>query len=429
MMYDEDYRGLARRFMKLRRHWLLIVEGALGCALVAMTVSLFLPKIYRATTYILVSDSKIGVGSRDSGALQLVMLPTFTPFVDNDALIAETLKNLHLDSAPYNLTLDRFRRANYLDVRIPKSTRLLEVNVEFPNPELAAALVNALAQGAVEFNNRMNVTDTAATQLFLKEQLDKARDNLNQAAARQVKIQEEARIEDREGELASLLAEKNNLSAQLQQLRLDLAQDQSKVSSLEQALANEPATVLLKKSVTADRFLELATEKLNPDATPLSMTEESPNKNREEMRRDLVAATVNSGAEAAGIKTVSARLELVNQQIGQLIGRLASLRSDVGTAQQNVALASEAVKNASHEYQTASVTVTSKSQDMKQISPAVVPERPIRPSVVFNTAVGFLLGGFVFAGITVLVFQSGRRFNRERAFIEEDAAEVTFHRS
>src|SRR5262245_40566938 len=104
MMYDEDYRGLARRFMKLRRHWLLIVEGALGCALVAMTVSLFLPKIYRATTYILVSDSKIGVGSRDSGALQLVMLPTFTPFVDNDALITETLKILHLDSAPYNLT-------------------------------------------------------------------------------------------------------------------------------------------------------------------------------------------------------------------------------------------------------------------------------------------------------------------------------------
>jgi len=159
------------------------------------------------------------------------------------------------------------------------------------------------------------------------------------------------------------------------------------------------------------------------------MTEESPNKNREEMRRDLVAATVDSAAEAAGIKTVSARLELVNQQIGQLIGRLASLRSDVGTAQQNVALASEAVKNASHEYQTASVTVTSKSQDMKQISPAVVPERPIRPSVVFNTAVGFLLGGFVFASIAVLVFQSGRRFNRERAFIEEDAAEVTFHRS
>jgi uncharacterized protein involved in exopolysaccharide biosynthesis len=429
MMYDDDDRGFARRFIKLRRHWLLIVEGAFGCALAAMTVSLFLPKIYRATTYILVSDSKIGVGSKDSGALQLVMLPTFTPFVDNDALITETLKNLHLDGAPYNLTLDRFRRANYLDVRIPKSTRLLEVNVEFPNPELAAALANAFAQGAVEFNNRMNVTDTAATQLFLKEQLDKARDSLSEASAKQVKIQEEARIEDREGELAALLAEKSKLSTQLQQFRLDFAQDQSKVSSLEQALATEPPTVLLKKSVTADRFLELATEKLNPEATPLSMTEESPNKNREDMRRDLVTATVDSAAEAAGIKTVSARLELVNQQIGQLIGRLASLRSDVDTAQQNVALASEAVKNASHEYQTASVTVTSKSQDMKQISPAVVPERPIRPGILFNTAVGFLLGGFVFAGITALIFQSGRKFNRERVFSEEDAAEVTFHRS
>src|ERR1044072_7445510 len=167
MMYDEDYRGLAGRFIKLRRHWLLIVEGALGCALVAMIVSLFLPKIFRATTYILVSDSKIGAGSKDSAALQLVMLPTFTPFVDNDALISESLKKLHLDGPPHNLTVDRFRRRNYLDVRIPKSTRLLEINVEFPDPRLAADLANALARGAVAFNDRMNVTDTQATQAFL----------------------------------------------------------------------------------------------------------------------------------------------------------------------------------------------------------------------------------------------------------------------
>src|SRR5207302_7903323 len=122
----------------------------------------------------------------------LVMLPTYTPFVDNDALISECLKKLHLDGPPYNLTVDRFRRRNYLDVRIPKSTRLLEVNVEFPDPQLAADLANAFAQGAVEFNDRMNVTDTMATQVFLKKQLDAASDSLNQASARQVKVQEQA---------------------------------------------------------------------------------------------------------------------------------------------------------------------------------------------------------------------------------------------
>src|SRR6267378_7302043 len=114
MMDDELDQQFTRRLKKLRRHWLRILEGACGCALVALIVSLFLPKIYRATTYILVSESKIGAGSRDTAAaaLQLVMLPTFTPFVDNDALISESLKKLHLDGPPYSLTVDIFRRRN-----------------------------------------------------------------------------------------------------------------------------------------------------------------------------------------------------------------------------------------------------------------------------------------------------------------------------
>jgi capsular polysaccharide biosynthesis protein len=419
MMDDELDQQFTRRLKKLRHHWLLILEGACGCALVALIISLFLPKIYRATTYILVSESKIGAGSKDNAALQMVMLPTFTPFVDNDALISESLKKLRLDGPPYNLTVDRFRRRNYLDVRIPKSTRLLEVNVEFPDPRSAADLVNALAQGAVEFNDRMNLTDTMSTQVFLKKQLDAASDGLNRAAARRVKVQEEARIEDREGELATLLAEKDKLSAQLEQLRLNLSQEQAKSTSLKQALAAEPQTIQLKKSVIADRFLEVATEKLNPQGTPLSMIEESPNKNREEIQRDLISATVTSAAESAGIQAANTRLELLNKEISQLITRLATVRSEVAGAEQEYGLASDAVKNASHEYQTASVTVSSKSQDMKQIAPALVPERPVRPSILLNTIIGFLLGALIFAGIGILI-QNRLELNRESAFIEEE---------
>src|SRR5438876_5747695 len=90
MMDDELNQQFTRRLKKLRGHWLHILEAACGCALVALIVSLFLPKIYRATTYVLVSESKIGAASKDTAALQLVTLPTFTPFVDNDASITES---------------------------------------------------------------------------------------------------------------------------------------------------------------------------------------------------------------------------------------------------------------------------------------------------------------------------------------------------
>jgi succinoglycan biosynthesis transport protein ExoP len=427
MMIDDELNPqFTRRLKKLRPYWRKIFAGACGCALVALIVSFIVPKTYRATTYIMVSESKIGPGSKDSTALQLAVLPTFIPFVDNDSLINETIRKFRLDSPPHNLSVDRFRRRNYLDVRVPKSTRLLEINVEFPDARLAADLANALTEGAVEFNDRMNATDTSATQIFLKKHLDQAIEDLTNAAARRVKVREDARIEDRERDLQILLTEKNELTARLGDLRMDLAQDESRSTSLKQALASEPPTILLKKSITADRFLEAAVEKLNLEKAPLAMTEESPNRTREEMQRDFVGATVSIAAESAAMQTATARLKRVNEDVSQLITRLVTLRSDIDRAEQDYALASEAVKNASHEYQTASITVSSKSQDMKQIAPALVPERPVRPSILLNTLVGFVMGVLVFACVA-LVIENRHELHRETVFM--DVGSVTAHRS
>ena len=134
IIYEERDQQLAAQFERLRRRWLWIFEGACGCAAAALIVSLFMPKIFRATTYILVSESKIGAASKEAAALQVAMLPTFTPFVDNDTLITQSLKKLHLDAAPYNLTLDRFRRRGYLDVRIPKSKVLRRSALQIASP-------------------------------------------------------------------------------------------------------------------------------------------------------------------------------------------------------------------------------------------------------------------------------------------------------
>ncbi len=403
MMDSNADRRLITRVGKLQRHWRWIVEGAAACAGAALLVSLFLPKMYRATTYIMVSESKIGSGSGDTPWQQLATLPTFIPFVDNDMLIRESLEKFHLDRPPYNLTVYRFRRKDYVDVQIPKSTRLLEIDIEFPNAKMAADLANDLARRAVQFNDRMNAADTLATRNFLKGQLEEATERLTKAAAQRLKIQQEAHMEDREKELSILLAEKERLSTHLEQLRLALAQDQGRKRTLKQALAAQPRTYELKKSVIADRFLERAVEKIDPSGAPLSVTEESLNTTRERIQRDLVKASVDASAEDAGSQAAEARLGQVSKQISSLLDRVTTLRNAVEQADQNYKLAYEAVKTASHEYQNASVTVTSKSQDLKQVAPAIVPERPIRPKIILNTILGFLLGAMLLASLALLI--------------------------
>jgi len=259
MDFEPDHR-FARRLGRLRRQARWILAGTALCGLAALVISLLMPKIYRATTDILVSESKIGA-TPAVPSWQYALLPTYVPFVDNDALLAKAIRRFHLDQPPYSLTPHRLRSRDYLDVSIPKSMRLLEISVEFPDARLAADLANFLARTAVEFNTEMNAQDTESTQSFLKQRMDQAAARLADTEAIRLRVREKARIEDKEKELSILLAQKEKMGGELQQLTLALAQNQSRASSLQQALSQVPKTVRLKKSLTADRTLERAADK------------------------------------------------------------------------------------------------------------------------------------------------------------------------
>ena len=62
-------RKLLERGGALHRHWPWIVAAGIACATGALIVSLFLPKMYRATTYVLdfgIEDRRVFTGTRIS---------------------------------------------------------------------------------------------------------------------------------------------------------------------------------------------------------------------------------------------------------------------------------------------------------------------------------------------------------------------------
>jgi uncharacterized protein involved in exopolysaccharide biosynthesis len=194
---------LTGRLLKLRRHVRWIAVGTALSGLAALLISLCQAKIYRATTYVLVSESKVGPAV-PVPAWQVALLPTYIPFIDNEGLAARAIQHFQLDQEPYRLTPHKFHSRGYLDVEIPKSTRLIEISVEFPDAKLAAALANYLAATAIELNSGMSSADTAATQKFLKNRVDGAARNLAEAEEQRLRVREQARIEDREKTLSIL---------------------------------------------------------------------------------------------------------------------------------------------------------------------------------------------------------------------------------
>ncbi len=402
MMDHEADRRLGQRIVRLKRHWPRILAGAGLCGLVSLAVSLFLPRIYRATTDILVSESKIGPGV-ELPAWQYATLPTYEPFVDNDAAIQRAIERFHLDWDPYNMSVEAFRRRDILSVRALKSTRLLEINVEFPDARLAADLANFFAQGAVEFNEKLNVADATASRSFQAHLLEDAEVQLAAADRRRTEIRARARIEDREKELNILLREKEQLSTQTETLQMDLVQDESKAKYLQQALSREPDTLRLTKSIATDRLAEKALEKLEDKGNVVgSISEETLNTTKEKVRHDFVEAMADAEGEKAGAQEAAARLEKVNRIIGVLLANLAVIRGDVDKADHDYDLARDAVEIANRNYQNAAVNANSKTQDIEQLAPAVVPQKPARPRLFLNTLLGGLLGLIALSGFAAL---------------------------
>ncbi len=428
MMDHDAARVLANRLGRFRRHWRWILIGTFLSGLAALVISLFLPKTYHATTYVLVSESKIGAATQNS-PWQYNLLPTYVTFIDNDELIARAIEHFHLNLPPYALTLQRFRRMRYLDVQIPKSTRLLEIDVEFQDARLASDLANFFAQSAVDFNDQMNAGDTLATQKFLKQRLDQAEAHLAEMEKRRLHVRMQARIEDKEKGISMLLGQKEDVSTQFEKLRIALAESEGRAKPLERALAGEPRILQLKKSVISDPFLKSATEKLGPDAQGgLTASEEVVNATHTDLQRELADANASAAEGRAGLQTAATTLAEIDRQIRRELADFIQSRSEVEKAERDFSLAREAFESASRDYRNASVTVSAKTQDLKQVAPALPPERPTRPSIVLNTLLALLLGLALLSGIALGIESFREMQSQALRFVAEDEP-VDVHRS
>lgn len=389
MSRDADYYFL-KRIDALHRHRKWIATGTALSALLALVASLILPKIYRATTYILVSESKIEANSQYS-MWQYSLIRTYLPFVDSDALIARAIRDLNLDRPPYNLTVDRFRRNRYLDVDIPKGTRLLEVDVEFPDARVAAELANYFAQNAASFNTEVTLKETQTTQAFLKQHLDQATRRLAEIENERLKIKKDAGIEDKDKEVSILLEEKARLSSQLDQFRMTRVQGEAAVKTLAEELSTQPRIVSLKKSVDSDNFARHATERLRGNTDGLTIFEETVSDVHEKLQQQYDDALTLARSTEAGTVAGEANLSSINSKIKRLLEINATERSSIERIDQEYALAKENVEAATRSYQNASIAVTAQSQDLKQLAPAQPPERPVRPNIILNIVLATIL--------------------------------------
>ena len=390
-MEPEDKRLLlGKRWLPLRKRIRLIVLCSLTAALGAGVLSFWQARLYRATTHLLLAESKLAdLESKTTNFVYYELLRSYETLINNDYLVSKTIQKFELHKAPYELSVDSFRRRGMLKVQLSKNTRLLEVTVEFPNAQLAAAICNYFVEQAVAFNEELNSRDAEKARLFVKEQLDRAGQSMEVARNRLLEFSQSSTIEGLRESVRSLLAEKSENETELASLHLELTRTAAKRESL--ATSSERSG--------------------DPDSA-------------------VQYRIVEMQSEIAAIKASMEALRKVLETNKQTLARLEKEKALKESTQQQLLdeydLARESYATLSKKYQDASINVGARSTDLKMITPAVVPERPFKPRIFLNIILAAGFGLLLAIGLSfVLHSLDTPRVVREVEFpVEEKIVEV-----
>ena len=379
----------AQRWLPLRKRFRLVVLCTVTAALGAGVLSFWQAKLYRATTYLLLAESKLAdVESKATNFVYYELLRSYERLINNDYLVSKTIQKFELQKAPYDLSVDSFRRRGVLRVELSKNTRLLEVTVEFPNAQLAAEICNYFVNQAVAFNEELNSRDAEKARMFVKEQLDRAGQNMELTRNALLEFNQRSTVEGLRESLRSLLAEKSGNETELAALHLEL----TRVAAKRESLAASSGSSSDPESAVQYRIVEMQSE----------------------------AAGIN-----AALHALRSEVDASKKVLTRLAKELA-LKED--TQQQLIDeydLTRESYATLSKKFQDASITVGARSTDLKMISPAVVPERPFKPRIMLNVILAGGFGLLVAVGLSFLLHSfEAPRIVREVGSVEEKVVEV-----
>ncbi len=407
--------------LKARRKW--IVACTLAAGLSTGLFSFFQPRIFGAKTLILVSESRTTDPDSKVSSLTLYEgLRTYKTLLFNDSVIEKAIEKFKLQQPPYHLSVERFRRDDMLQVSLQKNTPLLEVDVEFPEPHLAADIANFFATEAVGLNEKISATDREKTVQFLQKEMKRALQDLESSNKRLVEFNKTSRIEATREWVRNLLGRIAEDEANLTRLKVKLAGCQSE----RQGLSNRSRTYTPEMGASDASPLGQPSQMSPADDAALSSQLISPEERPSRVAGHLQDLTLEASSQVLSltgqINALEAALRENNRKLDRLMQEKAVNEGVLGQLSLESKLCTEDYAAVSKKFREASMSVNARTIDLRQMSPALPYERPIKPRIPLNILLGATFG-FLASTFVILLFV-GEEKMKEDSCAEKKLREV-----
>lgn len=452
-MVDEtlDLRELIRALYRRKG---IIILMLLVSVLTAFVASSRLPRIYEASTTLLVKDP------RSSGEALFIQgltglnadkLQNYVELARSRTVAERTAAALGYEWDVHDPEFAKFR--NNISVQLISGTETIRVSVQGEDPEEAARTANALANAFIEFNRDMNRTEATSARLFIEEQLQIVEEQLREAELALQTYRERERVLDPAQESRLILERITQLDTRYAETELAYEETLRRLEEVRTRLEAEDPTLISSTTISNNPMVTTYRSTLFSLETELAgllnqYDEQHPQVQSVRAKIAEVERQLSNEVE----RIVSNETRTFNPIYQTLLGELTVLETDsvlfesrLGALESEIAKMNERLEDLPEKelqlarlirdqsvaeqiylllrnrYEEVRITEAMQSADVMVIDPSVVPRKPIKPRVALNIAIAAFLGLFIGVGLAfVLEFldTSIKTVEEAEAFLE-----------
>lgn len=425
--------------LKARAKIVLAVMGLI--ILTTLVINLLLPKIYKATTSLVLNYKGVDPVTGLSVPAQLMpgYMATQIDIITsrNVALkVVEQLKFAENQSAQKQFkeatggkgdirSWFADRLLSGLDAKPSRESSVIEISFSGTDPEFAATMANAFAEAYQQTNIQLKAEPSQRASEFLGEKTKALRAKLEEANARMSIYQQEKGLTSVMGNLDVESARLNELSSQLvaaQSQNFDSAsRKQRTLGNGDESpdLAANPIVQNLKIAITQaeSKFSELS-QRLGSSHPQYQSAEAELNKLKSQLQEQTRKATTSIGGTARISQQMESELRAAVIAQKARVLELNRSRDELSVLQRDVENAQRAVDSASQRFTQTAIEGSVNQADIAVLNPAVAPQNRASPRILFNLILAGFLGTLLGVAAGLLAEMRDRRV-RSRDDISE----------
>lgn len=317
----------------------------------------------------------------------------------------------------------------WLRIENVKNTRVIQVSVEFENPEIAAKIVNSLIDIYLDMRSRLTVNEYSARVDFIERQLPRIEQELKDVEDKLRKFKEENQVYSLSDQAAKLVEGIAQFDAKVYEARVSIEQTKTGIKAAEDMLKKVDQKIISSETISTNPVVQQLRSKLVDLQVELSALLQTYSetdrrvvslKKQIEETQDLLQKEIS--------KVISAEIQTINPAYSELytawILKQTELQVQQATLTAVEKIRDEYLKKVSvvpsieqklfelerdrqakqatylallSQYEQAKIGAAGTVDNVRVISNAVVPNRPSKPDKKLALAVGGILG--IFLGI------------------------------